>query len=100
MNDKDKKYPEGYFIGIGIALGVLFGIPLAFSLENMAYIGTGFPIGLAIGIALEEKYKKEGRIRPLNENKKKTRKIGLIAGTGALIIGIIALLILLSRYLF
>jgi hypothetical protein len=29
MKDKNKKYTEGYFIRIGIALGILFGIPLA-----------------------------------------------------------------------
>ena len=90
MKDKDKKYPEGYFISIGIALGIPFGIPLAISLGNMGFIGTGIPIGLAIGIALEEKYKKEGRIRPLDENEKKIRKIALIAGIVALILGIFA----------
>lgn len=97
MKDKNKKYPEGYFIGIGIALGIPFGIPLAISLGNMAFIGTGLPIGLAIGIALENKYKEDGRIRPLNENEKKMRKIGLIAGIGALILGIIAFLMFLLR---
>jgi hypothetical protein len=58
----------------------------------MAFIGIGLPIGLAIGIALEEKYKKEGQIRLLNEDEKKKRKIGLIS---ALVIEIIVFLIFL-----
>ncbi len=94
MKDKNKKYPEGHFIGIGIALGIPFGIPLAISLGNIAFIGTGLPIGLAIGIALEDKYKKEGRIRPLNEDEKKIRKIGLIS---TLVLGIIVFLMFLLR---
>ena len=93
MKDINNKYPEGYFISIGIALGIPFGIPLAISLGNMGFIGTGIPIGLAIGIALEEKYKKEGRIRPLDENEKKKRKILLFVGIGTLILGMILFLL-------
>lgn len=59
---QNKKYPKGYFIAIGIGFGILFGIPLAISLDNFGFIGIGIPIGLAIGLALEEQYKKEGRI--------------------------------------
>lgn len=92
MKDNNKKYPEGYFIGIGVAMGIPFGIPMGIALGNPGFIGTGIPIGLAIGIALEEKYKNEGRIRPLNEDEKKTRKLALIAGIGALILGIIVFL--------
>jgi hypothetical protein len=97
MKDKNKKYPEGYFIVIGIGLGISFGISLAISLGNMAFIGTGLPIGLGIGITLEDKYKKEGRIRPLNEDEKKKRKIGLIS---TLVLGIIVYLMFLFMILF
>jgi len=97
MRVKKKRYPEGHFIGGGMALGILFGMPLAISLGNLAFIGTGLPMGLAVGIALEDKYKKEGRIRPLTESEKKKRKIGLRVGIGALVIGIVTFLLVLVR---
>ena len=97
MKDKNKKYPEGHFIGIGIAIGIPLGIPLAISLGNTGFIGVGLPIGLAIGMALEKKYKKEGQIRPLNEGEKKKRKIGFIS---TLILGIIVFLMFLFKILF
>ncbi|GAH91318.1 unnamed protein product, partial [marine sediment metagenome] len=36
----------------------------------------GVAFGLAIGSSIEAKHKKEGRIRPLTEEKKKRRKKG------------------------
>ena len=97
MNDKNKKYPEGYFIAIGIALGIPLGVPLAISLGNPGFIGIGIPIGLAIGLALEEKYKRQGRIRSLTENEKKKRKIGFILGIVSLIIGFVVFLVFLLK---
>jgi len=97
MKDVNKKYPKNYFIEVGIALGIPFGIILAILLDNPGFIGTGLPIGLAVGLAFEKKYKKEGKIRPLTEDEKKKRKIALIRGTGALIIGIIVFLMVLLK---
>ncbi|MBN2459618.1 hypothetical protein JXB28_05010 [Candidatus Woesearchaeota archaeon] len=94
---KEKKYPEGHFVAIGIALGLPFGMPLAISTGNPGLIGTGIPIGLAIGLALEEKYKREGRIRHLTADEKSKRKKAFVAGIGALIIGIAVFLIFLLR---
>ena len=92
MKNNEKKYPNGYFIGIWTVLGILFGIPLAISIGNPGFIGSGIPIGLAIGLALEEKYKKEGKMRSLTEDEKKRRRIILIGGIIVLIIGIILFL--------
>jgi len=93
----NKKYPEGYFVGIGAALGIPFGIPLAISTGNPGLIGTGIPIGLAIGIALEDKNRKEGKIRPLTKDEKRKRRVAVIIGVVLLILGIIAFLLTLLR---
>jgi len=50
MNNMQKKY-----LAMGIGLGILFGIPLAISLENILFIGAGIPFGIAIAIALEKR---------------------------------------------
>ncbi|MCS5491451.1 hypothetical protein [Algoriphagus limi] len=63
MNKEQKTYPKGYFIILGTLLGLPFGIAFSLAIGNFAFVGTGMAIGLPIGIALEEKYKKEGRIR-------------------------------------
>ncbi len=92
-----KKYPEGFFIAVGIAFGMLFGIPLAMSLGNYGFVGAGIPIGLAIGMALEEKFKKKGRIRPLTKKEKDQRKIAFMAGVALLALGLIVFVAMLLR---
>ena len=69
MKDKKKKYRKGYFIAIGISIGIIFGTVLAVSLNNMGLIGHGFLIGLAVGVALEGKHKKEAQIHSLAKDK-------------------------------
>ena len=58
-----KLVTEGYYMGIGIAIGSGLGVALGAAMPN---IGAGIPIGvgigLAIGAALDAKAKKEGRI--------------------------------------
>ena len=48
----------------------------------------GMPFGLAVGLALEAKYKKEGKIRPLTQEELKAGKIRVIAGIVLLLLGI------------
>ena len=83
MGDDNRTYPEGYFLAIGLALGMPFGLIFVITLDNPGFIGMGIPFGLAIGLALEAKYKKEGKIRPLTQEEFKTRKLLLIAGIAA-----------------
>ena len=61
-----KNYYRNYWSSLGIAafgipLGVVFGI----SLDNMAFIGIGLPIGLAVGsgkgMQMDKKAAEEGR---------------------------------------
>jgi hypothetical protein len=56
--EKDLKLvPKNYYRGLWLALGMsAFGIPIGFaialSMGNMAFLGTGFPIGMGIGVAV------------------------------------------------
>ena len=96
MEEKNKKYPEGHFVGmwmgIGIAIFSGIGIPLSFALENPGLIGIGpamgVAVGLAIGSSIEAKYKKEGKIRPLTKDEKKIRKNAVIALIAVFILGL------------
>jgi polyferredoxin len=88
MDDTQKKYPEGHFLAIGMALGIPLGMVFATALENPGFIGIGLPFGLATGLALEAKYKKEGKIRPLTKEELKARQIWVIAGIVLLVLGI------------
>ena len=97
MDDEDKKYPEGHFLGmwmgIGIAIFSGLGIPLSIATENPGFIGIGpalgVGLGLAIGQSIENKYKEEGRIRPLTESEQKRKKNAVIAGIVILTLGVL-----------
>ena len=101
MEENNKKYPEGHFVGmwmgIGIAIFTGVGVPVAFATGNPGLLGIGpalgVSIGLAIGSGIEAKYKKEGKIRPLTEEEKKRRKIGITAGI--VILSLLALIFLI-----
>lgn len=101
MEPKDKKYPEGHFVGmcmlIGLTIGAGIGIPLGIIIGNPGLFGIGLPIGLALGLAIgssiEAKYKKEGKINPLTEDEKKKREILVIAGISVFILGLLIFLL-------
>lgn len=102
MNNNSKKYPEGHFVGIWMAIFiVIFSaimIPLSIVTENFAFIGIGpalgVSIGLAIGQSIEDKYKQEGRIRPLSESEIKSKKIAVAAGIVVLMFGVLIFFLL------
>lgn len=102
MIEKVEKYPEGYFVGmwmgIGIALFSGIGIPLSIIIDNPGFIGIGPALGIAFGLAIgqgiENKYKQEGKIRPLTDVEKKRKKKVVTLGMISLIIGIILVLLL------
>jgi preprotein translocase subunit YajC len=88
------KYPEGHYIGLGLALGMAIGMPLGLAMDNIALgPGMGLPIGLAIGVALEKKHKAE--LRPLTENEKKAKRIAALGGIIALVIGVGVVLVMI-----
>jgi hypothetical protein len=98
----NKKYPEGHFVGqwmaIGIAIFSGLGIPLSIATGNNAFIGLGPAIGIAMGISIgqsiENKHKKEGRIRPLTDKEKQTRKNIVIAGIVLLLLGLVTFVVI------
>ncbi len=102
MPENNKKYPEGHFVGMWMGIGTAIfsglGIPLSIATGNAGLIGIGpalgVAFGLAIGSSIEAKYKKEEKIRPLTEQEKKRRKIGIIAGIVILSLGVLSFLIL------
>jgi hypothetical protein len=106
MNNIEKKYPEGHFVGmwmgIGIAIFSGFGIPLSIATGNSAFIGIGPALGIAFGLAIgqsiENKYKQEGRLRPLTESEMKRKKNAVTLGIVLLTFGV--LIFLLVYFLF
>lgn len=80
-----EKYPEGHFVGKGIAIFMAWGVAIGVALNNIGIgIAIGVAIGVSIGSAWEEKAKKEGKIRPLTDKERKRKKkkaiIALILG--------------------
>jgi len=102
MNDKIKKYPEGHFLGMwmGICIAIFsgFGIPLSIITENPGFIGIGPALGVAVGVAIgqsiENKHKKEGRIKPLTESELKRNKNAVFAGIVLLTLGVLIFILL------
>lgn len=95
--DKNKKYPEGHFIWVWMAIGIVIfsviGIPLSIVTGNLGLIGIGpalgISIGLSIGAAIEEKMKKAGRIRLLTKKERKSRQIAVAVGIIFLLLGVV-----------
>jgi len=97
MDDINKKYPEGHFLGmwIGICMAIfsVFGISFSIITENPGFIGMGPALGVAIGVAIgqsiENKYKEEGRIRPLTKPEQKRKKNFVFIGIIILTLGVL-----------
>ena len=102
MDNKIKKYPEGHFVGawMGICIAIFsgFGIPLSIITENPGFIGIGPALGVAVGLAIgqsiENKYKQEGRIRPLTESEQKRKRNVVFAGLIILALGLLVFVLL------
>jgi len=102
MDDKVEKYPEGHFVGmwmvICIAIFSGLGIPISIVTENPGFIGIGPALGIAVGLAIgqsiENKYKQEGRIRPLTESEQKRKKNAVTGGIIILTLGVLIFILL------
>ena len=102
MDDKIKKYPEGYFVGMwmGIFIAIFsgIGIPLSIITENPGFIGIGPALGVAVGVAtgqsIENNYKQQDRIRPLTESEQKRKKNTVFAGIVILTLGVLIFILL------
>jgi len=94
MEQKNKRYKKGHFIGIGIAIGIPLGIPIGLAMGSIAIgpaIGAG--IGVVLGAVMENKYnKKPIELSPKEHRKQK--KYGIILAA----IGFILFIVLASIY--
>ena len=78
--------PEGYFIALGIPLGLLLGLPVALALGNIALgPALGIPVGLAIGVAMERRYNPDPMVRSDAETRT-LRRVLLVS----LVVGLVA----------
>jgi hypothetical protein len=92
MEEKTEKFPEGHvlgmWMGIGIAIFSGIGIPICIATGNFGFLGIGPAMGVAFGVAIgqseEEKYKGQGKLRPLTEQEKKRKEAGIKFGLIAL----------------
>ena len=91
-NKRTGKYPEGHYMGMGIALGVPLGLPFGLAIGNIA-LGPAFgvAIGAAIGSYLENKHK--GELRPLTEEEKERKKRIMYLLLGVMLLGALAFLL-------
>ena len=84
---KEKRYPKGHFIGLGIAIGVPLGIAIGLILGNIAFgPAIGASIGLPIGAVLENI--KNPNPRSLTKKEQQIRKKILII---TMVLGIVVL---------
>ena len=103
MEHETKQYPEGHFLGMWMAIGIVIfsglGIPLSIVTGNPGLMGIGPALGVAIGLsigqAVENKYKQEGKIRPLSQAEQKRKKLVLTLGIIFLVLGVLLSLLLL-----
>jgi len=104
-DENGSKYPKGHFVimwmGIGGAIFAGLGTTLSALTENFGLIGIGPAIGIAFGLSIgqsiENKYNKEGRIRPLTEAEKRKRKNVILLGVALLSLGVIVFSMLYLR---
>lgn len=86
------------WMGIFIAIFAGFGVPLSIITDNNGFIGIGPALGVAVGVAvgqsIENKYREQGKIRPLAKEEKNRKKIAVFSGIAVLVLGIIAFLLL------
>ena len=101
MYDKNKIYPEGHFLRMWMGMGIIifsgFGIPISIITNNYGFFGIGLALGVSFGLSIgqivENKYKREGKIRPLEESEKKIIKNVVFAGVITLILGVLVFLL-------
>lgn len=93
-----KNFMEGHLVSkyMGIFIGIfsIFGIVASILTDNHAFIGVGPAIGVAVGSAVENKYKAKGLIVAQSTALKKQKILFVIIGSIALLIGVLALFLL------
>lgn len=88
------KYPRGHYMGQGLAIGIVAGIPIAIALGSIfaGYI-VALLIGTFIGSKLEKKHVQE--LRPLTYKEKELKKKTNMIFRALFAIGIIAYVLII-----
>jgi hypothetical protein len=99
LQRQHKLVTEGYYMGLGMALGSGLGVAIGAAMDN---VGTGIPIGVGCGIAigafLDAKAKKEGRILCPRESVRFSKAaLVLLVVVGLLALGGILAFVLFNR---
>jgi hypothetical protein len=101
----DERYPEGHFVGMWIGLGIAtfcgVGVPLAIVTKSFGLIGLGPAVGVAFGVAvggaIEDKHRRQGRIRPLSAAERMGRRRLTTWALVSVLIGVALFVVLLLR---
>ena len=99
MKKKIKKYPEGYWMNVGIALGIISGALLGiFITDVLIGIAIGFVIGIPLGNSFEKHHK--SKIRSLSTKEKNTmRLLAKIIAVLLLIMFVFGFFVFFSAYM-
>lgn len=47
------------YMALGVAFGLILGAAMGLALDNMAFVGAGLPIGVALGVALQRRHEQD-----------------------------------------
>ena len=93
-----RTYPEGYFLGLWMAIFVPIGAALGLLMSDgggmlAVGVGAGVGVGVAVGAGIEARYREKGLIRNLSpeEGKRRTRRV--LMSVGALVAGLVVLVV-------
>ncbi|MFA5108599.1 MAG: hypothetical protein WC492_03660 [Candidatus Micrarchaeia archaeon] len=96
--DKDN-YKPGYGLVIGMILGTIFYIPVAIATNSLWLIGVGPAIGVAIGYAIDEYYKKKFGLSGEPQTAEQVRtKMFIIVATFTLLLIMMLSVLYLRKY--
>jgi hypothetical protein len=81
--------PQGFYIGLCIALFLPLGVPLAFATGNFGLVGVGLPVGVAVGVVWEKRH--ESELRPLSSGEQRLVKYLVLGLSFIFLLGLVAL---------
>lgn len=92
------RHPQGYWMGVGIASGLLIGYVLSLitgvirdDMRTFIVFGPaiGLPLGAIIGVMLERRHKHD--VRPLTPAEQRARQSAQLGGIVMLLVGVLVL---------
>jgi len=90
---KKGKYSEGHFIALGLMFGACVGLPFGSLVGNIAFGSSiGLAAGLLLGALVEDKFKRDGRVRVLSK-KERVEEGGFLR---MILIAVLSILIIIS----